>query len=245
MDNASYHHEMNRNYYPAGLEISNCSKAWHAHVLRLARCRSIGVQRGQLTPFFDVPEEEPPGFQEHRELKTKVPQGKFEGTVYERKSRSGGISADELKDATIGWLKENKPEALQSKVELLFREKGWKIIWTPPYCPKFQPIELVWGAGKQRVAWGYFGSRNLEETRNQLRIGFYGGVIGEGNRERKHSKVDIAGCWKKAKGELNAWISKDCENIGVSGLSGDLDNLVGASNWTNSTDDCLDIQDYW
>ena len=109
---------------------------------------------------------------------------------------------------------------------------------------KFQPIELVWGAGKQRVAWGYFGSRNLEETRNQLRIGFYGGVIGEGNRERKHSKVDIAGCWKKAKGELNAWISKDCENIGVSGLSGDLDNLVGASNWTNSTDDCLDIQDF-
>ena len=123
-------------------------------------------------------------------------------------------------------------------------QKRRKIIWTPPYCPKFQPIELVWGAGKQRVAWGYFGSRNLEETRNQLRIGFYGGVIGEGNRERKHSKVDIAGCWKKAKGELNAWISKDCENIGVSGLSGDLDNLVGASNWTNSTDDCLDIQDF-
>ena len=139
-----------------------------------------------------------------------------------------------LKDATIEWLKENKSEALKSKVELLFREKDWKIIWTPPYCPKFQPIELVWGAGKQRVAWGYFGSRNLEETRNQLRIGFYGGVIGEGNRERKHSKVDIAGCWKKAKGELNAWISKDCENIGVSGLSGDLDNLVGASNCTNS-----------
>ena len=202
------------------------------------------MKRGQLTTFFDVPEEEPPGFQEHRELKTKVPQGKFEDTVYERKSRSGGISADELKDATIGWLKENKPEALESKVELLFREKGWKIIWTPPYCPKFQPIELVWGAGKQRVAWGYFGSRNLEETRKQLRIGFYGGVIGKGNQKRKNSKVDIAGCWKKAKGELNAWISKDCENIGVSGLSGDLDNLVGASNWTNSTDDCLDIQDF-
>ena len=60
------------------------------------------MKRGQLTTFFDVPEEEPPGFQEHRELKTKVPQGKFEGTVYERKNQSGGISAAELKDATIG-----------------------------------------------------------------------------------------------------------------------------------------------
>ena len=63
----------------------------------------------------------------------------------------------------------------------------------------------------------------------------------EGSWSRLHSPgairsrkkiVDIAGCWKKAKGEFNAWISKDCDNIGVSGLSGDLDNLVGASNWT-------------
>ncbi len=31
----------------------------------------------------------------------------------------------------------NKPEALESKVEVKFRDMGWKIIWTPPYCPKF------------------------------------------------------------------------------------------------------------
>ena len=37
----------------------------------------------------------------------------------------------------------DNPEALDSKVEFIFRSKGWKIIWTPPYYPKFQPIELV------------------------------------------------------------------------------------------------------
>ena len=86
------------------MEISFCSKAWHAHVLRLAGCSSIGVKRGQLTTFFDMPENEPLGFQEHWEQKTKVPQGKFEGTVYERKNQSGGISAAELKDAIIIYI---------------------------------------------------------------------------------------------------------------------------------------------
>ena len=79
---------------------------------------------------------------------------------------------------------------------------------------KFQPIELVWGAGKQRVAWGYFGSRNLEETRNQLRIGFYGGVIGEGNRERKHYQVDVSGCWKKAKRSSMLGSAKTARTLG-------------------------------
>jgi transposase len=53
--------------------------------------------------------------------------------------------------ASTKWLKEHNPSALDSKVELLFREKGWEIIWAPPYCPKFQMIVLVWGAGKQRA----------------------------------------------------------------------------------------------
>ena len=54
--------------------------------------------------------------------------------------------------ATNGWPKPNKPEVLDSKVEKAFRERGWLIVWTPPYCPKFQPIELVWGAGKERAS---------------------------------------------------------------------------------------------
>jgi hypothetical protein len=53
-----------------------------------------------------------------------------------RGGNSKGPTSDELAIATVKWLKENYPKALASKVERTFREKGWKIIWTPPYAPK-------------------------------------------------------------------------------------------------------------
>ena len=54
----------------------------------------------------------------------------------------------------------------------MFSALGWKIIWTPPYCPKFQPIELVRGVGKQRASSLYFPGRTLEQTQLDLRKGF-------------------------------------------------------------------------
>ena len=63
-----------------------------------------------------------------------------------------GPSSDELAAGTTAWLKANKPGVLDSKVEKAFREREWLIVWTPPYCPKSQPIELVWGAGKERAS---------------------------------------------------------------------------------------------
>ena len=216
MDNASYHHEMNRNYYPAGLEISNCSKAWHAHVLRLARCRSIGVQRGQLTSFFDVPEEEPPGFQEHRELKTKVPQGKFEGTVYERKSRSGGISADELKDATIGWLKENKPEALQSKVELLFREKGWKIIWTPSHrtALNFSPLSSFGALGSSALLGGILGHGTWKRLAINLELASMGVSLEKETEKENIPRSTLQAAGRKRRGSSMLGSAKTARTLG-------------------------------
>ena len=256
MDNASYHHEMNREYYPAGVTMSNATKAWHAHVLRKAGCSQIKVTRkngnNTITKYFEVPNEEPEGFKLHR-IKKKgekvtAPSGaeeEYKDTVYERKKSNTGISTEELLTATKKWLQEHKPEALQSPVELLFEAKGWKIVWTPPYCPKFQPIELVWGAAKQRVSWAYFGRRTLKQTHEHLRIGFYGGTMNkEKNSEKTYEKINVAGCWRKAKGEINKWIKADREHVGESGLAGDLDNLQGANNWTASDAMCLDIKDY-
>ena len=67
--------------------------------------------------------------------------------MYDHSSKAAGSgpTSEELAAATIKWLKTFKPVALESKVEVLFREEQWEIIWTPPYFPKFQPIELVWG----------------------------------------------------------------------------------------------------
>ena len=38
------------------------------------------------------------------------------------------------------------------------------------YCPKFQPIELLWGASKQRASGMWFPGRNMEATRMHLRM---------------------------------------------------------------------------
>lgn len=34
-------------------------------------------------------------------------------------------------------------------------EREWKLIWTPPYMPTFQPIGLFWQHGKQYVSFYY------------------------------------------------------------------------------------------
>ena len=40
------------------------------------------------------------------------------------------------------------------------------------------------------------------------------------------------------------WLTQATRSSIWAGLSGDFDNLFGASNWTNSADNCLDIQDF-
>ena len=79
--------------------------------------------------MFEVPAEEPISWRNHRTgvQGAKAPTTGDEGTVYARaKKNTGGPTSKELATATHKWLKEHKPEALDSKVEKLFREKGWK-----------------------------------------------------------------------------------------------------------------------
>jgi hypothetical protein len=119
----------------------------------------------------------PPSVAAYRADGRKPPATDLEGT-YARFPT--GLSSGELAAATATWFKANKPEVIDSEVEMAFRERGCLIVWTPPYCPKFQPIELVWGAGKQRASGIYFPNRDLATTRLHLRMGFYGGKDGQG-----------------------------------------------------------------
>ena len=96
--------------------------------------------------------DEPPSVAAYRADGTKPPAADLTG-IYARFPT--GPSSDELAAGTTAWLKANKPGVLDSKVEKAFREREWLIVWTPPYCPKFQPIELVWGVGKQRAGTLY------------------------------------------------------------------------------------------
>jgi hypothetical protein len=59
-------------------------------------------------------------------------------------------------------------------VERLLQSKGYEVLWTPPYCPDLQPIELFWVAGKNHVARHFYTGRTMKETVELLRDGWYG-----------------------------------------------------------------------
>ena len=61
----------------------------------------------------------------------------------------------ELKIAFPTWLKDDRPHLLADKVELFLSERGHRVVWTLPYCPKLQPIKLFWAAGKNHVGLHY------------------------------------------------------------------------------------------
>ena len=226
-DNASYHHQHNTEYFPEGTTPKTASKGLNAHVLRELGVTSIKVPREGGEKNFYVPADEPPDVFNHR---TKVPGAKVPrdgapGSVYCR-SGDEGPSSSELAEAVTAICKADHPYVLDSKVEKLFREKGWKIIWTPPYCPKFQPIGLVWGVGKQRAGTLYFRGRDLQTTREHLRRGFYGG---KGSGTKKFEPCNVRGCWETALSEMAHWIATDVDHNpgggatpeGVSGALGE------------------------
>lgn len=106
-------------------------------MLRSIGCTEIKVKRGGIEHTFAVPATEPPQFQKHREEGGRAPAGGAAGSVYAHSPR--GPSTSELEKATIAYLKARNPEVLDSKVEAIFRARGWLIVWTPPYCPKVSP----------------------------------------------------------------------------------------------------------
>ena len=72
MDNASYHHQLNTNYYLEKKTPANAGKSLNAHVLRKAGCNAIKVPRpgtGGTTVLFNflVPAAEPEANRKHRE----------------------------------------------------------------------------------------------------------------------------------------------------------------------------------
>ena len=48
------------------------------------------------------------------------------------------------------------------------------MLWTPPYCPELQPIELFWAAGKNHVALQYKTDTSMRDVVKYLSEGWYG-----------------------------------------------------------------------
>jgi len=81
---------------------------------------------------------------------------------------------EELKVAFVTFCKEEKPELLECQVEAFLRERHHDILWTPPYCPELQPIELFWAAGKNHVRLKYNSNFKMKDVVKYLREGWYG-----------------------------------------------------------------------
>ena len=75
-------------------------------------------------------------------------------------------SVKELQAAVKAHLKQH-PEINKMKIDKLLEPLGHSIVWTPPFVPEVQPIELVWAYVKGMVASQYTLNRTLDQTREQ------------------------------------------------------------------------------
>lgn len=138
------------------------------------------------------------------------------------KKTGGGIlpTVDELRAALKQHMKDHYPERLELKIEYLFKKHGirYNLILTPPYFPKSQPMEEVWGDVKGFVGSEWKPGRTVEETRDDVLKGFYGGD----SRHQFHAHrnpVDGANFIESTKKFLNTQVPV----VGV--ISGTVDDL--------------------
>jgi hypothetical protein len=68
------------------------------------------------------------------------------------------------------------------------------VLWTPPYCPDLQPIELLfWAAAKNHAAWMHFEGRKMKDAVGHLRAGWYGNANLFDDLGRELTDLDCVG----------------------------------------------------
>jgi len=75
-------------------------------------------------------------------------------------------SLKELQAELKSYLKQH-PGINRTKIDKLLQPLGHSIVWTPPFVPQVQPIELIWAHVKLLVAQQYTLRRTIATTRNQ------------------------------------------------------------------------------
>ncbi len=142
LDNAAYHKPRDESWISA-------SKAMNKHDLA-HQLLDLGVT--QLTSVGDAPR--------------VIPAHRFEAPI-----GASGPSKDDLIAAVAKWL-DDHPDHNRTVVEQLMDDAGHALIYTPPFCPEVQPIELLWAKVKRYVADRSTHNRSMTETRSQTEEGF-------------------------------------------------------------------------
>jgi hypothetical protein len=84
---------------------------------------------------------------------------------------AGGTTKDDLIAAIKKWLGEHS-DANRTVVEQLMDDAGHTLVFTPPFCPEVQPIELLWAKVKRYVADRSTHNRSMTEAREQTEQAF-------------------------------------------------------------------------
>jgi transposase len=130
---------------------------------------------------------------------------------------------EDLQAAVKSHLQQH-PGINKTKLDKLLQPLGHSIVWTPPFVPEVQPIELVWAYVKTLVAQQYTLRRTVDTTRSQTDDAFQS-ITPEMIQKRIHH------CHK--------WIDAfmQTEEAGSLQAFGSLDNLVAAGSGTSAPAD--------
>lgn len=135
LDNASYHHVRGPNY----INPNQMKKDELAYKLVEFGYKEIYVDRKQNNNIIKKRFGQPSFYQRG---------GKWAPTV------------DELKKELKHYLKLH-PELNLTEMQKLFKQHKYQLIYTPPYTPAVQPIEMVWSNVKSYVAKQYQLGRTM------------------------------------------------------------------------------------
>ena len=85
-------------------------------------------------------------------------------------------TTEELKYGLLEYISVNRKELLECKVKRHLLDHGHSVLWTPPYSPDLQPIELFWAAGKNHAASLSYTGIKMKETIRNVHEGWYGNL---------------------------------------------------------------------
>ena len=139
-----------------------------------------------------------------------VEECQFTSDTFAAKGGPNAPTIEELAEAVHCEALFSCKERLQDEIEVEFRKHdGYELIFTAPYTPKFNPIEMVWAYTKGDVAYQYKPSRTLSDTAIDIYTRWYGGT-GAVDQKLKTGLTPVMAqkFVSHCKAEMNLWIDE-------------------------------------
>ena len=148
MDNASYHRPRDSDWVaPNQMKYEECLDY---------------LQKNNVNEF---------SIGEGDDKKTFLSPYKREAGIKKKKGDPILPTTPQLKEAVKQHLKTNS-HINKTRIDKIFEPLGYTIVWTPPFTPEFQPIELAWAQIKGEVAKKYEHRRTIQQTMKQTNDAF-------------------------------------------------------------------------